>query len=217
MINKLKVIYNKKQRFYLIVLFVGLSISAVLEMIGVGAIPVFVNLLLDPEKLVSYLPQSDLTNFFVSKNYLSQILFVSLFLLAVFLFKNFFLFCTIYLQARIFRNIKVENSKRLFQAYVNSPYYLHLSRNPAVLANNVTTEVSLSTRHLESLLLLTREFLVLIAVFILLVAVDPGTVLIVFAVVGSIVTIIVFYSLTYKEHERMHDLLEKHGIEKHEH
>ena len=37
------------------------------------------------------------------------------------------------------------------------------------------------------------------------------------AVVGSIVTIIIFYSLTYKEHQRMHDLLEKHGIEKHEH
>ena len=36
-------------------------------------------------------------------------------------------------------------------------------------------------------------------------------------VVGSVVTIIIFYSLTYKEHERMHDLLEKHGIEKHEH
>ena len=36
-------------------------------------------------------------------------------------------------------------------------------------------------------------------------------------VVGSIVTIIVFYGLTYKEHQRMHDLLEKHGIEKHEH
>ena len=36
-------------------------------------------------------------------------------------------------------------------------------------------------------------------------------------VVGSIVTVVVFYSLTYKEHERMHDLLEKHGIEKHSH
>ena len=35
--------------------------------------------------------------------------------------------------------------------------------------------------------------------------------------IGSIVTIIVFYGLTYKEHQRMHDLLEKHGIEKHEH
>ena len=36
-------------------------------------------------------------------------------------------------------------------------------------------------------------------------------------VLGSLVTAIVFYSLTYKEHERMHDLLEKHGIEKHQH
>ena len=36
-------------------------------------------------------------------------------------------------------------------------------------------------------------------------------------VVGSIVTIIIVYSLTSKEHERMHELLEEHGIEKHEH
>ena len=37
------------------------------------------------------------------------------------------------------------------------------------------------------------------------------------AVVGSIVTIIVFYSLSYKEHERMHQLLKEHEIEKHNH
>ena len=36
-------------------------------------------------------------------------------------------------------------------------------------------------------------------------------------IVGSFVTVIVFYGLTFKEHQRMHDLLEKHGIEKHEH
>jgi len=36
-------------------------------------------------------------------------------------------------------------------------------------------------------------------------------------VIGSIVTIIVFYGLTYKEHERMHLLLKKHGIEEHNH
>jgi|TARA_Y100001970_G_C14037766_1_gene752042 uncharacterized membrane protein YfcA len=36
-------------------------------------------------------------------------------------------------------------------------------------------------------------------------------------IVGSIVTVVIFYSLTYKEHQRMHDLLEEHGIEKHEH
>ena len=35
--------------------------------------------------------------------------------------------------------------------------------------------------------------------------------------VGSIVTIIVFYSLTHKEHEIMHQLLEQHGIEERGH
>ncbi len=37
------------------------------------------------------------------------------------------------------------------------------------------------------------------------------------AIVGSIVTIIIFYSLTHKEHERMHQLLKEHGIEEHNH
>ena len=37
------------------------------------------------------------------------------------------------------------------------------------------------------------------------------------AVVGSIVTIIIFYSQTHKEHERMHQLLKEHGIEEYNH
>ena len=37
------------------------------------------------------------------------------------------------------------------------------------------------------------------------------------AIVGSIVTIILFYGFTHKEHQKMHDLLEKHGIEEHSH
>ena len=36
-------------------------------------------------------------------------------------------------------------------------------------------------------------------------------------VIGSIVTIIVSYGLTYKEHERMHQLLKQHEIEEHNH
>ena len=36
-------------------------------------------------------------------------------------------------------------------------------------------------------------------------------------VVGSIASIIIFYSLTHKEHERMYQLLKEHGIEEHNH
>ena len=37
------------------------------------------------------------------------------------------------------------------------------------------------------------------------------------AIVGSIATIIIFYSLTHTEHKRMHQLLKEHGIEEHNH
>ena len=37
------------------------------------------------------------------------------------------------------------------------------------------------------------------------------------AVIGSIVTITIFYSFTHKEHEKMHQLLKEHGIEEHSH
>ena len=37
------------------------------------------------------------------------------------------------------------------------------------------------------------------------------------SIVGSVVTIIIFYSLTHKEHERMHQLLNEHGIEEYNH
>ena len=37
------------------------------------------------------------------------------------------------------------------------------------------------------------------------------------AIVGSIVTVVIFYSLTFKEHERIHQLLEQHSIVEHIH
>ena len=36
-------------------------------------------------------------------------------------------------------------------------------------------------------------------------------------VIRSIITIIIYYSLTHKEHKRMHQLLKEHGIEEHNH
>ena len=190
MINKLKLLLNKKQKNLTILLFIGILISSVLEMVGVGAIPVFINLLLKPDELISYLPQSNFTTFFSNSEYLHQILFATFFLLAFFLFKNLFLFFIIFLQAKIFYYVTINNSKRLFQAYVNSPYYLHLNRNPAVTARNVTTEMAFTSKYIECLLLIAREILVIIAIFILLLIVDPITVLIVFFVVG-------FFAIAY--------------------
>jgi|ETNmetMinimDraft_33_1059910.scaffolds.fasta_scaffold05790_5 ATP-binding cassette subfamily C protein len=168
MINKLKIILNKKQQVYALLLFVGICISSILEMVGVGSIPLFINLLLKPEQLISHFPQIDFVIFFASRDYLYQILFGATILLVIFSLKNFFLFCIIYLQAILLKNINIENSKRLFQSYLQSPYSFHLNRNSATISRNVTTDVGMSSRHLDNYIYVVREILVIVVIFTLL-------------------------------------------------
>ena len=88
MIKKIKFFLNKKQRTYIAFLFVGILVSAIFEMIGVGSIPIFINLLLKPDQLISYLPENNLTNFFIAQDHLTQILLSAFFLLLIFVFKK---------------------------------------------------------------------------------------------------------------------------------
>lgn len=184
MIKKIKCLLNKNQRIYIGFLFFGICISSLLEMVGIGSIPIFINLFLKPDQLITYLPHSNLTNFFIGQDYFYQILFAAFILLAIFLFKNFFLFLIIYFQAKVFRNLKIETSKRLFQAYVNSPYYLHLNRNPASMGRNVTNEAAIATKYIDTILYVMREVMVILAVITLLLLVDPITVMVVFIVIS---------------------------------
>jgi len=166
-------------------------------MVGIGSIPIFINLFLKPDQLITYLPHSNLTNFFIGQDYFYQILFAAFILLAIFLFKNFFLFLIIYFQAKVFRNLKIETSKRLFQAYVNSPYYLHLNRNPASMGRNVTNEAAIATKYIDTILYVMREVMVILAVITLLLLVDPITVMVVFIVISFF--IIIYHLLVRKK------------------
>ena len=107
-------------------------------MIGLGSIPIFINLLLKPDQLLAYIPQDSFMNFIVYKDYSYQVLFSAICLTVFFIFKNTFIFVIGYFQAIIFRDIRVESAKRLFQSYLNSPYSLHLNRNPAIITRNIT-------------------------------------------------------------------------------
>ena len=197
MIKKIKCLLNKNQRIYIGFLFFGICISSLLEMVGIGSIPIFINLFLKPDQLITYLPHSNLTNFFIGQDYFYQILFAAFILLAIFLFKNFFLFLIIYFQAKVFRNLKIETSKRLFQAYVNSPYYLHLNRNPASMGRNVTNEAARATKYIDTILYVMREVMVILAVITLLLLVDPITVMVVFIVISFF--IIIYHLLVRKK------------------
>ena len=197
MLEKIKIILNKKQRFYFVILFFGIFISTILELIGIGSVPIFISFLLKPEVLYSYLPSSDATTFFISQNYLYKVTLISIILIVFFLLKNLFLILVIYFQASMFRSLNIENSKRLFKAYINSSYHLHLNFNPAIINRNVLAETQIAASHIDSLMTILREFLIITGIFILLLSVDFTTSVIVFLIMGLFTTI--FYQAIKKK------------------
>jgi len=208
MINKIKTVLNKKQRFYFIILFFGILVSTLLELIGVGSVPIFISFLLNPEELYSYIPKNNYTDFFASKDYLFKVLFVSIILLIFFLIKNFFLIFIIYFQASLFRILNIENSKRLFRAYVNSPYHLHLNLNPAIINRNVLAETQTATGHIDSIMTILREILIIFGIFILLLSVDFTISLVVFLTMGLFTAL--FYRLIKKKMTTLSKLSQHH-------
>ena len=192
MIKKIKIFLSKKQQTFFVILLFGIFISAGLEMIGIGLIPVFIKLLLNPDQLISYLPSFNLKNFFTNKSHIDQILVSVIFLSSFFIIKNLFIFSVGYFQASVFRDIKVKNAKRLFQAYLYSPYSLHLNINPAIINRNIIGELELGTSHLSSLMQILREVLLIAVIFFLLLLANPTSSLIAFFVIGLLVVIFYF-------------------------
>ncbi|MDC0059767.1 ABC transporter ATP-binding protein/permease [Pelagibacteraceae bacterium] len=195
--KKIKIFLSKKQLKLSFLLFLGMLCVAALEMIGVGSIPVFLNLLLDPEKLISYLPGNNFVDSFSKKDFLYQILFSAVVLLIFFTLKNLFIFFINYLQTLFFRNVCVENSKRLFESYLNSPYSLHLNRNPAIINRNIVGEVRAACSYVEGFINIFREIFIIFFILTLLLLVNPFTSFAVFLGIGSF-AIIFYYSIRKK-------------------
>ena len=166
--------------------------ASVLEMIGIGSIPVFISFLLEPDKIFSYLPENNFLTFISSKNYIYQILLVGTFLLIIFVFKNLFLFVVNYFQAVLFREMKIKKKTRLFQDYLCSPYSFHLNRNPSIILRDIFGEVENSCRFLDLLMICVREILIIFVIFILLLIANPSMSLIIFSTVVLFVTIFNF-------------------------
>ncbi|MEX0660701.1 MAG: ABC transporter ATP-binding protein [Candidatus Woykebacteria bacterium] len=143
MLDSLKKIYRlfpSKDRFKLLILFGMMVTGSVLEVLGIGMIPVFVIAVSEPENLLQYPILGDLL---LAMNITSSeelVVYGAILLIVVYLVKNIYLSFFIYVKKRFIANRGVQLENRLFKAYMASPYTFYISRNSAELLRNVTGE-----------------------------------------------------------------------------
>lgn len=184
-VDALRVVLDGPQRRRLLLLLSGSLVAAILEMVGIGAVPAFVGLLIEPERLLGLLPPGSVRDL-VEGMPPGRLIAVSAgALAALFLLKNSFLAGLLVAEGRVLRDAKTGISIRLFRTYLLSPYAFHLERDSAQLVRNTTQEVSASFELIRNAMLLVREGLVTVLMLVLLLLLDPVVSLSVFAALGA--------------------------------
>ena len=166
--KKIWYLLTAKERVRATVLLVLMCIGAALELVGIGVIPIFTSFIVQPQDpnknpVIHFLYQA-----FHLESHQGLITVVGLFLIAVFIFKSFFLVFLSYIQHEFIFNKMRSFAVSLYKTYLCSSYPFHLARNSSELINYVNNE----TYHLFCSVMLPYMTLLTESVLMTLIAVS---------------------------------------------
>ena len=120
MIQDFKNICSRKNIKYLIILLLGMFIAAVMEMIGLGSVPIFIMMIVDIDILIDKFPT------FFANDYIKSIrqdyitIFGGIILILIFLLKNIYLSLFLFFQGKVIKILRTDIINKLFKKYINS-------------------------------------------------------------------------------------------------
>lgn len=194
--RKLFELLSPRQRLNGLVL-VGLLLGqAILEMAGVGLLPLYLGVLVEPEQLLRVEFVKEAFGFLgLSEEQLSQRILLyagGAAVLLLFSIKLIYVPIVVYLRARYIQGIAQSLANRLLRGYVFAPYAFHLQRNSAGLIRNLTDECFLiGPTVIRPLLGMIGGALITAAVAALLLVAAPGMALLTVLISGLVVAALV--------------------------
>ena len=112
----------------------------------------------------------------------------------IYIVRSLFLFWSLWIQKGFSASVSGRLSQNLFSTYLRQPYMFHLQRNSSTLMRNAKSATAVVTSGVDPFLVLLTDGLVAIAMFGLLIYVEPVGTLAVLVVFG--VSTLVFQRLT---------------------
>ena len=181
---------SKRQKRNTILILIGNQIGSILEVIGLGIIPLLAINLLDKSKLIVFLEKKNLSFLTVLLEFENFVFYSFLTLVFFFIFKNFYLMGINYLQTKLRIDIFNSISNNFFQLYINSPYKYFLKKNPSYLSSIMTNEVHGACTVLEIFVLLLRDLFTVFIICLTLILIDP-------IISGLLILFILIFTLVF--------------------
>ena len=171
MFGSLYNLFNNKIKFEIVFLFCLNTLSAFLEVISIGSIPIFLMYIMNPTNLVEKIPfkslQLHFENIQNSTDSLDNLKYVLFGLFILFLVKNLItLFNSIY-NAFFSRKISTLITSSLFNQYLSENYLFFVNNKPSELIKNIES-VGLIRTLLTMVLTSVKELLTIIGILIII-------------------------------------------------
>jgi ATP-binding cassette, subfamily B, bacterial PglK len=145
MFDSLKKIYEllpNEDHIKFLWLFLGMIFASIVELLGVGIIPVFIITIADSDLIFDLPFVGDLLNAVGITTSTELITAGAIALIIIYFLKNVSLLLYQYVKIKFIKSRAVLLQNRIFEAYLTSPYTFYLKQNSSVLLRNVTSEVN---------------------------------------------------------------------------
>jgi ATP-binding cassette, subfamily B, bacterial PglK len=159
------------------------SLVSVLEVVGVGLVPLFFAAAIDPES-TSRIPY---VGKWIGPGFAEHIVPLGVGLVAFFALKNASLALVTFLQSRYVARCQASLSTRLLAIYLRQPYNFHLQRNSSELVRNATgVTFNVFTGVVQPACMMATDILFVVLVAAVLIFAEPVATLVAVVVLGGI-------------------------------
>ena len=195
MLKKIRCIFDRKQKFQLLLLGIMIFIGGFLETLGVGAMMPVVMVLITPETLLAYIQKYDflqkICDFFHIQNVSQITIALLLGLMAVYVIKNLYILLLTYKQNAFIDQNRNRMISRVMAEFLNRPYEQYLGADIPTVFRITDNDIPHAFSLMLSLIQLASEVVVSGLIFVMMLILDAEMTLFVIVLFGVLTLLII--------------------------
>ena len=196
MLKKLNYIFDRKQKWELVLNVILALIAGLFELLGVSALLPLVNVILDPRAIDTNKYYSVFADAFDAHSVTKFVVLFSLFLIVLYITKNLYLIKRYKIQLNFMYNNRKKLSFRLMECYLQQNYLFHVNHNPIDLQRNVHNDTGNFMSVISAIISIVVEAFTCVCMMAFLLVNDVFTTILVGVLFG------VSFAIMYKMNKR---------------
>ena len=172
-LKRVFLIFSRKEKYQVSIIFVLSIITSVFEMVGVFSIVPFMSLLTNPDYITNNVYFSYFANLY-SLNLIDSKIYFGIIIIILFIFSNLMNIVTLWYTMNFIAEYQSRISSAVFKKYLSNSYDFFIKSDHAILSKNVLDESCiLGDGVIYPILQILTKFLIIFAISILMITINP--------------------------------------------